>query len=385
MRGAVDIVPREFVRELERFGSSEPSSLSEAEIDSLKRRGYLTALPSEQELEQAGTVLRLLSQNFQPLVELTFHCSENIEDASGLVDELFVLAKRMAGEHGVIQTHVKISVARIDEQVMTRILDRAQTYGSTVIPQLTMAGFEALIPWLKSENFRQALLISDRENLPLAVDAVADNIINFFKQQVYLSWRCNISGMDSAQLAAVLAIVDLVRQKYPSFTTRLITDPMDQATTDNWLTIDDTFLPFISPDNESVLKTLLSFVLAPNRINYHPFFAPDAHKLSCELESKQVTYKSPSAEEVSGQFDDVRAGLENNTASPVIEMDAIMPLIQKRVSCKYALMCGCRNGMDGCSDDQQTCAALYEQRLRQVLPLLLFNLKRNSRAVASHG
>jgi hypothetical protein len=50
MRGAVDIVPRKFVQELERFGSSDTNGLSDAEIDTLKRRGYLTDLSPEKEL-----------------------------------------------------------------------------------------------------------------------------------------------------------------------------------------------------------------------------------------------------------------------------------------------------------------------------------------------
>src|SRR5215216_1811777 len=85
MRGAVDIVLREFVQDLEHFGSSHANGLSDAEIDMLKRRGYLTDLPPEQELEQASTILNLFSRNLQPLVELSFDLSVSSGDSSDLV------------------------------------------------------------------------------------------------------------------------------------------------------------------------------------------------------------------------------------------------------------------------------------------------------------
>src|SRR5215213_2112822 len=85
MRGAVDIVPREFVQELERFGSSDANGLSDAEIDTLKRRGYLTDLPAEQELEQAATILNVFSRNIQPVVELSFDLSVSSDDSSDLI------------------------------------------------------------------------------------------------------------------------------------------------------------------------------------------------------------------------------------------------------------------------------------------------------------
>ena len=380
MRGAIDIVPREFVQELERFGSSDANGLSEAEIDTLKRRGYLTDLTAKQELEQASTILNLLSRNLQPLVELTFDLSVSSSDSSDLVDELFSLANNIAGEQGTIKVYLEISSAPLDEQVMARILDRARLYRTTANPRLTIAGFQALTPWLKSENFRQALLVSDRESLSLAVDSVAENIINFFKQQIQLLWRCDIEGMSPEQLAAVLAIIQRVREKYPFFNTRLISGKLAVETIENFIPIDGTFLPYISPDNESVLNMLLSLVLTPKRVNYTPFFAPDAHQLSCELHSKCVSYKSPSGDEVIDDLDEIMARVESANATP-----ALTPLIQERVTCKYALICGCQSGMNGSCNDQKECAAVFEQRLRQVLPLLVFNLQQwKGRAASSH-
>ena len=382
MRGAVDIVPREFVQELERFGSSDANGLSDAEIDTLKRRGYLTDLPAEQEIDQAASILNLLSRNLQPVVELTFDLSVSSGDSSDLVDKVMLLANNLAGEQGTIKVCVEISSAPIDEQVMARILDQARLYRTRANPRLTIAGFQTLTPWLKSENFRQALLVSDRESLPLAVDSVADNIINVFKQQIQLLWRCDIDGMSPEQLAVVLAIIRRVREKYPFFNTQLISGKLADETIENFIPVDGTFLPYISPDNESVLNTLLSLVLTPKRINYCPFFVPDAHKLACDLHSKRVSYKSPSGDEVIGDLGEIVARVESANATPVLTAET--PLIQERVTCKYALLCGCQSGMNGCSNDQQECTAVFEQRLRQVLPLLVFNLQQwKGRAASS--
>src|SRR5215213_7115876 len=270
MRGAIDIVPREFVQELERFGSSDTNTLSDAEIETLKRRGYLTDLPAEQELEQAATILNVLSRNVQSLVELTFDLSVSSGGAGDLVDKLFSLANSIAGDQGTIKVHLEISSAPIDEQVMARILEQARLCRATAIPRLTITGFETLTPWVRSENFRYALFISDRESLPVAVDSVANNIINFFKQQIQVLWRCDIDGMSAEQLAAVVAIIQRVREKYPFFNTQLISGKLAVETIENFIPVDGTFLPYISPDNESVLNTLLSLVLTPRRINYHP-------------------------------------------------------------------------------------------------------------------
>jgi hypothetical protein len=189
--------------------------------------------------------------------------------------------------------------------------------------------------------------------------------------------------MSPEQLATVLAIIQRVREKYPFFNTRLISGKLGAETIENFIPIDGTFLPYISPDNEPVLNTLMSLVLMPKRINYCPFFFPDAHKLDCDLHSKRVNYKSPSGDEVSGGLDEIMAHVESANATPAIKAEA--PLIQERVNCKYALICGCQSGMNGSFVDQKQCAAVFEQRLRQVLPLLVFNLQQwKGRAAASH-
>src|SRR5215217_4992672 len=382
MRGSIDIVRREFVQDLEQFGSSSANGLSEAEVDALKRRGYLTDLPAEQELGQAATILNVLSRNVQPLVELTLDLAESSSESVDLVDKLFSLAKSIAGEHGVIKVHPEIPPASINERVMSRILDQARLHHSTVVPRLTIAAFPALTPWLKSENFHQALLISDRESLSRDVESIANNIINSFKQQVHVLWRCDVEGMDQEQLAAVLATIGRVREKYSFFTALLISGQLAHDRIENFIPIDGAFLPYISPDNEPMINMLMSLVLTPHRLNYYPFFASGAHKLACELRSNSMSYKSPAGEEVTGEMDDIVTRVESAKATSI---DSVTPLIRERASCKYSLICGCGDRTNGFVNGQQECAAVYEQRLRQVLPLLVFNIqKRNTRAAGGN-
>lgn len=391
MRGAIDIVPGEIVRELEQFGGSQSSSLSEAEIETLKRRGYLTELSAEQEQEQARTILRVLSGNLPSLVELTFrfqHDSEHpssTQDAADLVDHLFSLAKKIAGEQGNVLTHLDIPSAQIDARLMDGILDRAQADNSVVLPQLTIGGFEALAPWLKSENFRHAVLTTDRENMSLDAENVANDIINFFKQQVHPSWKCNINGMSAEQLEAMLSIFRRVRQKYPFFSLHLVSDNINaEATTDGLLTINGASLPFISMDNEAVLGTLMSFILMPSRINYKPFFAPDSHKLTYALTTEQVTYASATGKEWIEGFDRIRAHFAETPSLPAMNAGATAAPIEERAFCKYALVCGSSCGRSECSaSDERLCAEIYERRLQQVLPLLLFNLQKSGEQAAA--
>jgi hypothetical protein len=68
-RGAVDIIPRDLAVAVQDFGQSG-GLLSEAEVETLKKRGYLTESTPRQELEQAQAVMRLSAKNYRRLVEL---------------------------------------------------------------------------------------------------------------------------------------------------------------------------------------------------------------------------------------------------------------------------------------------------------------------------
>jgi hypothetical protein len=389
IRGAIDIVPGDIVRELGHFGNGESNTMSEAEIESLKRRGYLTELSAAQEQEQARTILRVLSEKLQSPVELTFRfpdsrqlSRQDLAVTADLVENLFLLANKVAGEQGGILTHLATSSSPIDPQLMTAILDRAHAYNSVVLPRLPITGLKELRPWLRSDNFRHVSLVSDRENLPLNVESTVDEIINAFSQQVYPSWQCNIAGMNQEKLEAVLLIFERVRQKYPVFALHLVSDEIAETAIDNWITINETSLPFINPANTIVLNTLLTFVLLPNRINYSPFFAPGPHKFTCVLETKQVTCESPVGEELVGEFDQVYTHLEDLLTRPTgTEATALIP---ERAACKYAMICGGNPETNECAAGLPQCTGVYEQRLRQVLPLFLFNLqKTRHRAAAS--
>lgn len=374
MRGAVDIVAGEVMRELDHFGESD-STLSETEIETLKRRGYLTELSAREEQEQARTILRVLSEKLQSPVELVFRFprSQPVVDVDDIIDTLFSLVNKIAGEQATVLIRLEIDHPYIDAQLITRILDEAQAHNGVVLPQVTIAALEALTPWVKSENFRQVLIISDRESLSLDIDSTANSIINFFNRQVHPAWKCHVNGMTSEQLETMLSVFKRVRQIYPFFSLHLISDRVD----DNRVTVNGTSLPFISQENETVLNTLWSLIRLPQRINYKPFFAPGPHKLICDLDTKQVTYEPATGKDTIECFEQIKARFNDLTAQPPVKPEAA--LIENRLSCKYALICGSSCGIHECpGGDERQCAEVYERRVQQVLPLLLFNLQKCS-------
>jgi len=377
MRGAVDIVAGDVARELDHCGESD-STLSEAEMETLKRRGYLTELSASEEQEQARTILRVLSEKLQSPVELVFRFASSgpAVDVDDIIDTLFSLVNKIAGEQPAVLIRLEIAHPYIDAQLITHILDEAQAHNGLVLPRVTIAALDALTPWVKSENFRQVLISSDGESMSLDVDGTANNIITFFDQQVHPAWKCHVDGMTSEQLEAMLAIFKRVRQRYPFFSLHLISDRVN----DNRLTVNHTSLPFISQENESVLNTLWSFIRLPQRINYKPFFASRPHKLTFDLDTKRVTYEPATGADTIGCLEQIRARFNDATARPPIEPEAAMAsigtLIDDRLSCKYALICGSNCGIhDG---DGRQCGEVYEQRVQQVLPLLFFNLQKDS-------
>jgi hypothetical protein len=389
IRGAIDIVPGEIARELSHFGNSKSGTLNEAEIESLKKRGYLTELSAAQEQEQVRTILRVLAEKLQSNVELTFHfpdspksTHQDLSDTADLIENLFLLANKIAGEQGGILTHLETSSTPIDPQLITRILDQAHNYNSLVLPRLPITALKELRPWLKSENFRHVSLVSKREDFPLDVETTVDEIINAFNHQVYPSWQGNITGMSEKQLEALLLIFERVRQKYPFFALHLVSDAIAETAIDNWVSINGTSLPYINPKNAAVLNTLLTFVLMPNRINYTPFFAPGPHKLNCVLGTEQVTYESPSGEELVGEFDQVQMYLKDLLTRSTTNAIETAALIQESSACRYALICGCSAKTNECTAGLPQCTAVYEQRLQQVLPLFLFNLQKTRHRAA---
>jgi len=123
----------------------------------------------------------------------------------------------------------------------------------------------------------------------------------------------------------------------------------------------------------------LSFIWLPQRINYKPFFAPGPHKLTCDLDTNRVTYEPATGRDKIECLEQIRARFNDATAQPPVKPDATKALIDDRLSCKYALICGSNCGIHECAiGDGRQCGEVYEQRLRQVLPLLFFNLQKCS-------
>jgi hypothetical protein len=375
------------VRDLMRLGGPEPAGLSEPEVETLKRRGYLTELSAEQELEQARAILRVLSGNLQRLVELNFVFPPHAEQPSspavtdgGLVDELFSSAYGLAGEQCSVITNLEIFAPRVDAAVVTSILETAHTHDSVVLPQLTMAGLDAIKPWLKSENFRTVIITSDATNMPTDVERAADDIASLFDHQIHASWKCRIDGMSVGQLEALSLIYERVRQKYSFFKIHLVSDQMEETAPPDSVAAGATSLPYISSDNETVLGTLMSLILMPSRVNYNPFFKPQSYKLTCAVDTGEVTYQAADAKKVAG-FGPAGARLRESMERLPADVGAALARVAEGELCKYALICGCRRGVNGCpAVESGECAALYERRLRQVLPLLLFNLRKRGAA-----
>lgn len=383
IRGAVDVVPGEMMRDLMGFGGPRPDLLSEPEVEALKRRGYLTELSAAEESEQARAILRVLSGNLQRLVELDFVFPTDAERATSpavaggaLVDELFSLAYEMAGEQGRVIANLEIPSARVDADAVASIIETAQSRDSVILPQLTFDGLDAIKPWLKSENFRNVIINSDAANMPAEAGRLADDIVSLFDRQVHPSWKCQVDGMSAAQLEAVALIYERVRQKYSFFRINLVSDRMDETAPPASVAAGGVGLPCISADNETVFGTLLSLVFGPSQINYKPFFEPESHKLTCAVDTGRVTYRAGGGEESEG-LDAARAQLGEAMARVPSDVSAAVARAAEGELCKYALVCGCRRGVNGCpAVESGQCAALYERRLHQVLPLLMYNLRK---------
>lgn len=379
LRGAVDVVSGDMVRDL---GSPELVGLSETEVETLKRRGYLTESPAEQEREQARAVLRVLSDKVQRVVELEFIFPADAGQSlppnvtgGGLVDELFSLAYRAAGEQGTVITNLDISSADVDTAVLGLIISKARDYDCLILPRLTIDGLDAIEPWLQSENFRKVVIGSTASSAPLDVDKAVKGITGLVARQILPSWRCEIDGMSDEQLAAVHLIYERVHQKYPFFTLDLISERMQETDPAGSVAAGGVEMPLISAANVPVLGTLMSLTFMANRINYKPFFEPAPETLTCDLSAGEVTYKHDDDEVVVG-LDGVRRRLLDAARKPKGAASAASDGDAGGDFCKYALICGCRRPTNGGHNSDAGCAELYEQRLKQVLPLFIFHLRK---------
>jgi hypothetical protein len=384
LRGAVDVVSGEMVRDL---GRPDLAGLSETEVETLKRRGHLTESSAEEEQEQGRAVLRVLSGRVQRAVELSFVFPPDAGQTlppevtgGSLIEELFSLAYEAAGEQAGVMTNLDISSARVDAATLDLIIEKARDRDCPILPRLTVEGLDAIEPWLKSENFRRVVVNSSASSAPLDVDKAVAGFTQLFARQILPAWRCEIDGMSDEQLAAVRLIHERVQQKYPLLRLDLVSERMREADPPDSVAACGAEMPLISAANVPVLGTLMNFTFMSNRINYRPFFEPGPRALTCDLATGEVTCTPDDAEVFVG-LDEVRARLLDEKREPKAAAGMSPEELAEGALCKYALICGCgRPVTNGANNGTAACAQLYEQRLRQVLPLFIFNLRKKGAA-----
>ncbi|RMD57508.1 hypothetical protein D6833_13830 [Candidatus Parcubacteria bacterium] len=383
LRGAIDVVPKDVARALEQFGGSGSTPLSEAEIETLKQRGYLTEPAAER--EQARAVLRLAANHLQRFLEIVLRFPPDMKESSppasnsGQLDQVFSLAARAAGDGRLLTARLEITSPEVSPRIMERVLETAMERDCPVFPHVTIAGLDALRPWLKSEYFPQVVLTTDSAANLLDVEALASTITRFFEHQVPVLWRCQVDGMSTEQLGAVHLIRERVRQKYASFMLYLFSDTSEGTSAPTPINIHEAWLPTISSENEVILTTLMRFIVTPARVNYNPFFQPDADKLIFDLDTRHLSYRSSADDRLVDGVDDVSAHIEAELAQKPADFWQAVKQSSECPSCKYALVCG-RNwiGEYGYATAER-CARAFGQRLKQSLPLVFYNLRGNWR------
>jgi hypothetical protein len=385
LRGAVDVVSVDLAGALNNFHDSGGESLTPDETESLRRRGYLTEQTPEEEKEHARGILRLLSKNLPSVVELDFifpdGASELTTDEDWL-EQSFSLAGKLAGEAGAVVVGLEVGAPRVDANAFEAVLRRASARGHVILPRVTLASLCALTPWLKSENFRQALISTDSDSAPVGdVEDAAEQIVNLFNRQIHPLWKCRVDGMTEAQLGAAAAVAERVRQKYPFFRLHLSSASLEPTAEPLTFRVNGHSLPGISAGNEALLSTMTRFILMAGKINYRPFFQPESAKLTATLEDKRLTFQEGVGAATLEGFAAISAHAEQSArdGDGGDLWDTIAPT-SPRLDCMYALVCGCAQGRAARAEGAALeCGAPFERRLRQVLPLLLFNLQGNWR------
>ncbi|HST23903.1 MAG TPA: hypothetical protein VLR90_22540, partial [Blastocatellia bacterium] len=172
-----------------------------------------------------------------------------------------------------------------------------------------------------------------------------------------------------------------VREKYFYFMTCLVSTVTDGIQEPGYISSNGRSVPYISADNEVILKTLFRFITSPRQINYNPFFYPDPPRLVFEVGANQLSYDSPERGTIEG-FDAVREAIKLEQPA---SLEPLAESVSECFSCKYSLVCG-RDWLKKYSyKDATQCAGLFEQRVRQVLPLLLYNARGNVRPPGATG
>src|SRR5262249_26872290 len=145
-------------------------------------------------------------------------------------------------------------------------------YDAVVVPEVTVAGLGALLPWRNNHSFEQVLLTSDNNSLPNGVSDTSQKIIGFFEDQVRIFWRCQIDGMLPEQLKAIRCFCETLRRRYKNFgvllmselTSRMLHPGVSESAIPAW--------PVVRPENEPLLLTLTQCIWRPDQVSYSPFF-----------------------------------------------------------------------------------------------------------------
>jgi hypothetical protein len=388
LTGAVDLIPEELVAALQQGDGDSAAALSEPEIETLTRRGYLTDKTPEQERAQAEAVLRLAARNLRAGTEIVFRFSSAGEPATNRladledIDEVFRLGASAAKREQLVSVALEVSAPEVEPSIIERIISKAAEQDYAIVPVVTPAGLHALRPWRKSQNFPFTVLETDCSTMPADAVELSECIMSYFERQIHMGWRCNVDQMSAAQLAAVSAVREQVRVRYPSFMVWLVSEATDGTGEPAYAAANGSRVPYISADNEGVLKTLFRFLTAPRQVNYSPFFQPVGARLAYTVGAQQVSYAPAAGPGVEG-FAAVRAALEQEGQREPLSLWPPRGGTAECLSCKYSLVCG-QDWIAACGyRTSSECAGRFERRMRQVLPLLLYNARGNLRPPAA--
>ncbi len=387
LRGAADLIPGEVAAALEPTAAVSTESLTPQEIETLSGRGHLTDRPVEQEQEQARAVLRLAANNSRRPIDFVLRFPADNPSARmdpETIREIFSLAEQVAdGE--MITIRLEVATPKIDAETIDHILSLASRLDYPILPTINLAGMDALQPWLRSENFQIAVLETDSFDLPVDVEAISNRVINYFERQVHVSWRCIVDGMSPEQLEAVHQIRERVRLAYPSFMVSLVSKECEGTVEPTWHPASGFRVPYISSENELLMNTLFRFITSPKQINYSPFFQSEPVRIVFTAGADEPVYDSPESGSTVKGFDEVRARIEDESLKGPVDFMSMERQGAECLSCKHALVCGREwIGKYGYKDSGE-CAESLELRMKQVMPLLLYNLRGNVRPPGSTG
>lgn len=381
LKGAVDIVAADLASVLESEDPSDISSLSETELETLSKRGYLTEESAELELQQARMALDITAKGLKRGCDIVFRFGPLPEEESApppdspSVEDVFAVWDGAGNRGPRVSVVLDVAVSEIDPTIVDQVLAASARRDYAIVPIVTASGMIALRPWVQSQNFGFIYLQADSSSMPTDAVSLSKSIVGYFEQQVHVGMKCNLDGMSEDQLKALVEVLRLVKLKYPSFMVWLHSGALNGTQQPEVRSSNGTRLPYISVENEGVLGTLFRFITTPRSVNYTPFFQLRTAKLIFDVATKRVSYESsgPEIQGIDSAAERIRTDFRGDSTS-LSEEKCIGCL-----SCKYALVCG-RNwiGEYGYASPAD-CASAFERRICQVLPLLLHNIRGNIR------